>query len=74
MELIDNLEHLKQINSNAYCSSGFVTDESNVYTVEDYLEYFDMYSYGQDFFYSIHWEGEDLITHDGKKIPSAYGE
>jgi len=74
MELIDNLEHLKQMDSNPYCASGFVTDSSDIYTVEDYLEHFEMYSNGQNFYYSTHWEGEELITHDGKRIPSAYGE
>ena len=74
MEKVRSIEQLKALDLNPYCASGFVTDSSDIYTVEDYLEYFEMYSNGQNFYYSTHWEGEDLITHDGKRIPPAYGE
>lgn len=65
-------EQLKELNLNPYNTSSFVTDESNVYTVEDFIEFREMYDYGQDFYYCINWENDSLYTEDGTKIETAY--
>jgi len=74
MTKVTSIEQLKELDLNPYNTSGYVTDCSDVYTVEDFIEYFDMYYNEQDCYYNIHWEGNELMTHDGKIIPPAYSE
>jgi len=76
MEKVRSIEQLKALDLNPYCGSGFVTDFSDFYTVEDFIENWDMYYYDVDmhFIYAVNWEDPDLMSHDGKRIPPAYGE
>lgn len=65
-------QQLKELDSNPYNCAGYVTDETNIYSVNDFLEFRDMYDHGQNFYYCIHWEGEPLHTESGEIIEPAY--
>ena len=52
--------------------SGYILTESGeVWSPEEFEYVWDMY--GENVYYSIHWEGEDFATEDGKAIESVYG-
>lgn len=69
-QLFATNEELKELDLNPYNISGFVTDGSNVYTVEDFIEFREMYDNGQNFYYCINWENDSLYTENGTKIPA----
>jgi hypothetical protein len=75
MDKVKSIEQLKELDLNPYNTSGFVTDFSNFYTVEDFIDSWDMY-YDEEslFVYAINWEDPDLMSEDGQSIPPAYGE
>lgn len=71
--LITTKKQLKELDSNQYNNSSFVFDDSgNIYSVSDFLEFREMYDHGQNFYYSIHWEGEPMYTESGEVIQPAY--
>lgn len=71
-QLFVSNQQLIELNLNPYNSAGFVTDELSVYSVEEFLEFREMYDHGQNFYYSIHWEGEPIHTETGEAIESVY--
>jgi hypothetical protein len=71
--LITTKKQLKELDSNPYNNSSFVfNDSGNIYSVNDFLEFREMYDHGHNFYYSIHWEGEPLHTENGEIIEPVY--
>ena len=65
-------QNIKDVINNPYAMSGYILTESGeVWSPEDFNYVWDMY--GENVYYSIHWEGEDFATEDGKAIESVYG-
>jgi len=65
-------QQLRELDLNPYNNAGYVTDETNIYSVNDFLEFREMYDQGQNFYYCIHWEGEPIHTESGEVIQPAY--
>lgn len=65
-------QQLRELNLNPYNYAGYVTDETNIYSVNDFLEFRYMYDHGQNFYYAIHWEGEPIHTENGEIIKPVY--
>ena len=66
-------EQLKQLDLNTYNTSSFVsTDDGEVYTIEDFIEFREMYDNGQNFYYCINWKNDSLYTENGTKIEPVY--
>ena len=71
MTKFNSIKELKALDLNAYNISGFVTNESEIHTVEDFLKYETMVE-GDNWYYCINWENESLYTENGTKIEPAY--
>ena len=66
-------EQLKELDLNHYNTSSFVsTDNGEVYTIEDFIEFREMYDNGQNFYYCINWKNDSLYTENGTKIEPVY--
>ena len=64
-------ETIKDLTSNMYSYSGYIfTESGEVYSPSDFDNVWDMY--GENVYYAVHWEGDDLCTEDGKAIESVY--
>jgi len=70
--LFSSNQQLRELDLNPYNNSSYITDETNVYSVNDFVEFREMYDNGQNFYYSIHWEGEPLHTENGEIIEPVY--
>ncbi len=71
--LIESKQHLNKLQaSSIYCGSEYIgTSESEFLTTEETLEYWDMHSH-KNLYYFINWEDDNLYTEDGQKIEPAY--
>jgi hypothetical protein len=65
-------QNIEETMNNPYAMNGYIfTESGEVWSPEDFD--FVWRIYGENVYYNIHWEGEDLYTEDGKVIESAYG-
>ena len=63
--------------SHPYRASEYLTDGTQIFIVSDddseNQALIDSYE-GDDLFYDVLWEGEDLYTEDGIRVVAVYGE
>jgi hypothetical protein len=71
MTKFNTIKELKALDSNAYNISGFVTNEWEIHTVEDFLKY-ETITEDENWYYGINWENDSLYSENGTKIEPAY--
>jgi hypothetical protein len=71
MTKFNSIKELKALDLNAYNISGFVTNESEIHTVEDFLKY-ETITEDETWYYSINWENDSFYSENGTKIEPAY--
>ena len=64
-------ETIENLTGNVYSNSGYIfTKSGEVYSPSDFHHVWDMY--GENVYYTIHWEGDDIATEYGEAIKSVY--